>query len=114
MIPWEELGRATVPGQDSELVLRQRGQEFSIRTAGTELMNSRIYGSEQALATLVFEQTGQRPGMRVLVGGLGMGLYPGPNPGTVFAGHPGEGGRTDPGGHCLEPGCVRASFGHAP
>ena len=73
MIPWEELGRATVPGQDSELVLRQRGQEFSIRTAGTELMNSRIYGSEQALATLVFEQTGQRPGMRVLVGGLGMG-----------------------------------------
>ena len=36
-------------------------------------MNSRIYGSEKALATLVFERAGQRPLMNILVGGLGMG-----------------------------------------
>ena len=73
MIPWEEIGRATVPGQENELVLRRRGQEFSIRTCGTELMNSRIHGSEEALATLVLDQAGQKQGMTILVGGLGMG-----------------------------------------
>lgn len=73
MIPWEELGRAKVPGRDNELVLRKRGQEFSIRTGGTELMNSRVHGSEEALAELVLGRVGQRDAMAVLVGGLGMG-----------------------------------------
>ncbi|WP_320043019.1 hypothetical protein [uncultured Desulfobacter sp.] len=78
MIPWEEIDRATVPGRKNELILRRRGEEFSIRTGGTELMNSRMHGSEEALANLAFEHMGQKPlgrgsGLRILVGGLGMG-----------------------------------------
>ena len=73
MIPWKEIDRASVPGQGDRLILKQRGTEFSIRTAETELMNSRIHGSEEALASLALERTGLRPGLRILVGGLGMG-----------------------------------------
>lgn len=73
MIPWEEIDRATVPGRKNELILRRRGDEFSIRTGGTELMNSRMHGSEEALANLAFEHMGQGSGLRILVGGLGMG-----------------------------------------
>lgn len=73
MVPWEEIDRAEVPGQDTELILWRRGREFSIRTAGTELMNSRIHGSEEALAGLALDRVGQKPGLKVLVGGLGMG-----------------------------------------
>ncbi|MBP8829632.1 MAG: hypothetical protein KBG98_08265 [Desulfobacter sp.] len=73
MIPWEEIDRATVPGRKNELILRRRGEEFSIRTGGTELMNSRMHGSEEALANLAFEHMGQGSGLRILVGGLGMG-----------------------------------------
>ena len=73
MITWEEIDRATVPGRKNELILRRRGEEFSIRTGGTELMNSRMHGSEEALANLAFEHMGQGSGLRILVGGLGMG-----------------------------------------
>jgi spermidine synthase len=73
MIPWEEIDRAKVPGQESELILRKRGKEFSIRTGGTELMNSRIHGSEEALAGLALKQVRQKPNLNILVGGLGMG-----------------------------------------
>ncbi|WP_022664750.1 spermidine synthase [Desulfospira joergensenii] len=73
MIPWEEIDRAKVPGQDNDLVLRRRGEELSIRTGGTELMNSRVHGSEEALAGLALDRFPQRPGLKILVGGLGMG-----------------------------------------
>lgn len=72
MIPWKEIDRAEVPGHEGEVTLRQRGSEFSIRTAGTELMNSRIHGSEEALAELTCNRI-KKPGMRILIGGLGMG-----------------------------------------
>lgn len=52
--------------------LLRRGSEFSIRVANTELMNSRIYGSEDALAELSCERMADRDG-RLLIGGLGMG-----------------------------------------
>ena len=52
MIPWETIDRAPVPGEDKELILRRRGDEFSIQIAGTELMNSRVHGSEEELAQL--------------------------------------------------------------
>nr|WP_321396867.1 hypothetical protein [uncultured Desulfobacter sp.] len=108
MIPWEEIDRATVPGQKNELILRRRGEEFSIRTGGTELMNSRMHGSEEGLANLAFEHMGQKKvgrgsGLRILVGGLGMGLYPGQDPGAGAFGCKNSGGRTDPGGDRLEP-----------
>ena len=39
-----------------------------------ELMNSRLSGSEQALAALSCERIWSRPEPRVLIGGLGMGF----------------------------------------
>ena len=73
MIPWEKMGRADVPGHDGEVILLRRGAEFSIRTAGTELMNSRLHGSEDALAELALSRVNQKSGLKILIGGLGMG-----------------------------------------
>jgi len=73
MIPWEEIDRAKIPGQESELILRRRDTEFSIRTGGTELMNSRVHRSEEALAGLALERAPKKRDLTILVGGLGMG-----------------------------------------
>lgn len=60
-----------MPG-GGELRLMRRGAEFSIMAGATELMNSRVSGSEQALATLTCARLGSAP--HILVGGLGMGF----------------------------------------
>jgi len=73
VIPWEEIDRVEVPGHEGEVTLLKRGTEFSIRTAGTVLMNSRIHGSEDALAELTCSRIKRKSGMRILIGGLGMG-----------------------------------------
>ena len=73
MIPWEEIDRAKVPGIVGEVTLMKRGSEFSIRTAGSELMNSRLHGSEELLAELAFNRIKGKSGIRILIGGLGMG-----------------------------------------
>lgn len=74
MIRWEQLDTAAVPGGD-ELRLMRRGHEFSIMAGqGIELMNSRLSGSEEALATLTQERLAGRAKPRVLIGGLGMGF----------------------------------------
>jgi spermidine synthase len=73
MIPWIHIGSAQVPG-GSELRLMRRGAEFSIKLDGNELMNSRLSGSEQALATLSCARIAARPRPRLLIGGLGMGF----------------------------------------
>ena len=73
MIPWIELDRATLP-QGGELRLMRRGHEFSIKLGVAELMTSRLFGSEEALATLAAEKLKNRPKPRVLIGGLGMGF----------------------------------------
>ncbi len=73
MIPWQELDRVELPGQAGTLTLRQRGSEFSIRTTETELMNSRLHGSEDALAELSYSRLNQKEDLRILIGGLGMG-----------------------------------------
>ncbi|HEY3948429.1 spermidine synthase [Phenylobacterium sp.] len=52
----------------------RRGAEFSIMSGAVELMNSRLSGSEKALATLAFRGFGDRPDLQVLIGGLGMGF----------------------------------------
>lgn len=74
MIPWELLGKARVPGNGGELRLYKRGNEFSIRVDGHELMNSSRHGSEDALAELACERFAGRAGACVLIGGLGMGF----------------------------------------
>lgn len=70
------IGTASIPGKGSELRLLQRNDEFSIKIAGStgELMNSRLHGSEDALATLACERIAGTPAPRVLIGGLGMGF----------------------------------------
>ena len=74
MIPWEHLDTATMPDGGGDLRLMRRGQEYSIMTGAIELMNSRLSGSEEALASLGAAQVGARKGCRVLIGGLGMGF----------------------------------------
>jgi spermidine synthase len=73
MIPWEMLDRAEVPGGGGELRLYKRGSEFSIRIDSHELMNSRIHGSEEAMAESVCTKVAHRARPMVLIGGLGMG-----------------------------------------
>ncbi|MDZ7853094.1 MAG: hypothetical protein U5L98_10730 [Halomonas sp.] len=76
MAKFEEIGTASIPGQGGELRLLQRNDEFSIRITGKsgELMNTRLHGSEDALAELACERIADRSGARVLIGGLGMGF----------------------------------------
>ncbi|MEO8383064.1 MAG: spermidine synthase [Acidobacteriota bacterium] len=73
MIPWTLLDRAPLPDSSDEIRLYQRGAEYAIRVANYELMNSRVHGSEEALAELAFAKLAGRSRMRVLVGGLGIG-----------------------------------------
>lgn len=73
MIPWNLIATSMIP-QGGELRLMQRGAEFSIRLGGIELMNSRLSGSEEALATMTHQRIGERKRPRILIGGLGMGF----------------------------------------
>ena len=70
------LSRAPIPGSSEDLILYQRDDEFTIRISGyvSELMNSRMHGSEDALAEYACPIVAGRAGVRVLVGGLGMGF----------------------------------------
>ncbi|WP_091734807.1 hypothetical protein [Phenylobacterium immobile] len=74
MIPWEHLDSASVPDGGGELRLMRRGAEWSIMAGPIELMNSRLSGSEEALARLAAAWLGGRATPRVLIGGLGMGF----------------------------------------
>ena len=73
MLPWVKLGSVTTE-DGVELKLMRRGSEFSIMLGTNELMNSRLSGSEEALATLATAEIAERPEARVLIGGLGMGF----------------------------------------
>jgi spermidine synthase len=74
MIPWQHLDTADVPGGGEKLRLKRRGDEFSIMLGSNELMNSRVSGSEVALAELATARLADRPRARMLIGGLGMGF----------------------------------------
>lgn len=73
MIPWVHLDTAQIPG-GGELRLKRRGAEFSIMLGTNELMNSRLSGSEEALADIVCRRIEGRPKAKMLIGGLGMGF----------------------------------------
>jgi spermidine synthase len=73
VIPWTLLDKAQVPG-GGELRLMRRGMEFSIMLGANQLMNSRLSGSEEALATLAIEKIRARERPQILIGGLGMGF----------------------------------------
>jgi spermidine synthase len=73
MNPWVVIDQATVPGNGGEMQLLQRTHEYTINVKNEELMNSRLHGSEDALAELTCKPLKiRRPS--VLIGGLGMGF----------------------------------------
>jgi spermidine synthase len=75
VIPWSLIDTAQVPGgEGGELRLKQRGDEFAIMLGSNELMNSRLSGSEESLATIVCARIHDRKAPRILIGGLGMGF----------------------------------------
>ena len=74
MIPWLQVDTARVPGAEVELRLMRRGTEFSMMLGPNELMNSRLSGSEEALATLACKRLEAVKGPHLLIGGLGMGF----------------------------------------
>jgi spermidine synthase len=75
MIPRILLGSAAVPGTKSEMQLYQSGDVFSIKIPGRgDLMNSRVHGSEKALADLACAKLDGNGKPRLLIGGLGMGF----------------------------------------
>lgn len=74
MLPWIAIAKARVPGDNGELLLQRRGDEYSIRVDGYELMNTRVHGSEDALAEIACTQLRDAAHAHVLIGGLGMGF----------------------------------------
>ena len=74
MNPWVLLDEVEVPGDGGKMKLYQRAFEFSISVKNEELMNSRMHGSEDALAELTCKRIADRKDPHVLVGGLGMGF----------------------------------------
>jgi spermidine synthase len=74
VIPWTLLDAAEVPGDGGVLRLLRRGAEFLIRLGQHELMNSRVHGSEEALANIAIAKLGDRTRPQILIGGLGMGF----------------------------------------
>src|SRR6201985_2601353 len=74
MIPWLQVDSARVPGAEVELRLMRRGSDFSMMLGQNELMNSRLSGSEEALATLSCKRIEGVKRPHLLIGGLGMGF----------------------------------------
>ena len=75
MKPLIKLATAIIPNNGGELTLFQREDEFSIRLSGVrgELMNSRVFNSEEELSKLGCAHIKNTDNAQVLVGGLGMG-----------------------------------------
>ena len=74
MNPWILLDQINVPGDGGIMKLYRRAHEFSISVKNEELMNSRMHGSEDALAELACKRVANRETPCVLIGGLGMGF----------------------------------------
>ncbi len=69
----ELIDTAAIPG-GGELRLYRRGDDFIIAIGGNELMNSRMSGSEEALAVMSCDRLRNRDGAHLLIGGYGMGF----------------------------------------
>ena len=73
MIAREHLGTALVPGGE-ELRLFRHGRDYIIVLDRNELMNTRMSGSEEALATMTVERLKNARAPHLLIGGYGMGF----------------------------------------
>jgi spermidine synthase len=74
LVPRALIDTAPIPGGEGVLRLFRRGGEFSIMLGANELMNSRLGGSEAALAALACARMREKRQPRLLIGGLGMGF----------------------------------------
>lgn len=73
MTPRTLLATAAVPGGDA-LRLFRRGADYFITLGHSELMTSRMSGSEEALAEMSCDRLGANAAPHLLVGGYGMGF----------------------------------------
>jgi spermidine synthase len=73
MVPRELIDTAEVPGGEP-LRLFRRGADYMIVLERNELMNSRMSGSEEALAEMTIDRLGSKLMPRMLIGGYGMGF----------------------------------------
>lgn len=73
MKPFRKLAEATSP-DGSVLALFEHDGAYLIRVNGVDLMSTRRHHSEDVLAELVCAPLHSRPGVRALIGGLGMGF----------------------------------------
>ncbi len=73
MKPRLKLAEATAPDGGS-ISLYEHDGAYSISFGGQELMHSKASASEKLLGQLAVERHASRPGVRVLVGGLGLGF----------------------------------------
>jgi spermidine synthase len=69
----ELIATAAIPG-GGELRLLQRGADFMIVLDRNELMNTRMSGSEEALATMTCARLAKVKPPKLLIGGYGMGF----------------------------------------
>jgi spermidine synthase len=72
--PWVLIDTAPLPDGRGDIRLIRRADEFSIMLGTIALMNSRLSGSEEAMAGLAWRRIGNRPKAHMLIGGLGMGF----------------------------------------
>jgi spermidine synthase len=69
------LHTAPIPGEAVELGLYKGGEDYYIKfVGGPELMGTRAHASEDALGSIACRTLRGKPGVRVLIGGLGMGF----------------------------------------
>ncbi len=71
------LDTAPIPNNGGALCLFEYGEDFVIKLQsgnGGQLMNTRMHGSEDALAEIPCKRVAGRPDTRALIGGLGMGF----------------------------------------
>jgi spermidine synthase len=73
MKPRELLGTASIPGGE-DMRLFRRGDDFMIVLDRNELMNTRMSGSEIALAEMTCQRLDGDTAPHILVGGYGMGF----------------------------------------
>jgi spermidine synthase len=72
--PWVLIDTVPLPDGRGDIRLIQRADEFSIMLGTTALMNSRLSGSEEAMAELSWARISDRHHAHMLIGGLGMGF----------------------------------------
>lgn len=73
MQPTEQLAEATTPDGSKMILVRQSGN-LVVYVRDLSLMSSRVHGSEEVMAERFCTPLRTKPGVRVLVGGLGMGF----------------------------------------